>query len=363
MPKKIQNKIKPPNQSVMAQLLGESQTKQPILQKNLELEASVVSISKSSAWFNIGGKALAILGDRETKEISTYLPYLRIGEKIQVRVISPESREGHPVVSLSRFFDTGKWKILSDKKTAEESIDVICGEYGKGGLFVDFMGVRGVIPKIQLLPEYMDSPEKLSGQKIKVRVLEVDEQKNRLVVSQKAVVSTLSSKDLAKQFGDIEVGGVYDAQVLGTSEFGIFCEVSGVEGLIHISEISWEKVTDAGVFVHPGQTIKAYVVEKNIEDMKLNLSLKRLTPDPWSSIEEKYPKDKLLDGEIVRQERYGYFVRLAPGVEGLVHISKLRGSENLQMGQKIQVYVERINVSERRMSLVLPDVQKPLMYR
>jgi ribosomal protein S1 len=159
------------------------------------------------------------------------------------------------------------------------------------------------------------------------------------------------------------VGGVYDAQVLGTSEFGIFCEVFGVEGLIHISEISWEKVTDAGVFVRPGQIIKAYVVEKNQADMKLNLSLKRLTPDPWKSIEETYPKDRLIDGEIVRQERYGYFVRLAPGVEGLVHISKLRGSENLQVGQKIQVYVERINVSERRMSLVLPDVQKPLMYR
>lgn len=347
----------------MAQLLGESQTKQPVLQKNTELEATIVAISKSSAWFNIGGKALAILGDRETKEISTYLPYLQIGGKIQVRVISLESRDGHPVVSLSRFFDTGKWKILSDKKVAEESIDVICGEYGKGGLFVDFMGVRGVIPKIQLLPEFMDHPEKLSGQKIKVRVLEVDDQKNRLVVSQKAVMSTISSKDLAKQFSDLEVGSVYDAQVLGTSEFGIFCEVSGVEGLIHISEISWEKVTDAGVFVQPGQVIKAYVVEKNQNDMKLNLSLKRLTPDPWGGIEEKYPKDKIIDGEIVRQERYGYFVRLAPGVEGLVHISKLRGSENLQVGQKIQVYVERINVSERRMSLVLPDIQKPLMYR
>lgn len=347
----------------MTQLLDQSDKKQPSLQKNVEMNATIVAISKSSAWFDIGGKALAVLGQRETKEISTYLPYLQVGGSIQVRIISPESRDGHPVVSLSRFFDTGKWKILADKKAAEESIDVICGEYGKGGLFVDFMGVRGVIPKIQLLPEYMDSPEKLTGQKIKVRVLEVDEQKNRLVVSQKAVMSTMSSKDLANQFDAIEVGKTYEAHVLGTSEFGIFCEVMGVEGLIHISEISWEKVTDASAFVQPGQVIKVYVVEKNQGDMKLNLSLKRLTPDPWAQIEEKYPKDKLLEGEIVRQERYGYFVRLAPGVEGLVHVSKLRGSENLQVGQKIQVYVERINTGERRMSLVLPDVQKPLMYR
>jgi len=363
MPKKTTNKPTPQTQSIMAILMEGDGKKQPSLQKNMELEATIVAISKNSAWFDIGGKALAILGERETKEISTYLPYLPVGSKISVRIISTESKDGHPVVSLSKFFDTGKWKILANKKTAEESIDVVCGDYGKGGLFVDFMGVRGVIPKIQLLPEFIDGPDKLTGQKIKVKVLEVDEQKNRLVVSQKAVLSNMSNKDLADQFGNIEVGKSYDAQVLGTSEFGIFCEVFGVEGLIHISEISWEKVTDASMFVRAGQITKVYVVEKNQNDMKLNLSLKRLTPDPWEGIEDKYPKDKILDGEIVRQERYGYFVRLAPGVEGLIHVSKLRGSENLQVGQKIQVYVERINVGERRMSLVLPDIQKPLMYR
>lgn len=352
-----------PNQSVMAQLLAQPSAKPVSLQKNTELDASIVAISKNSAWFDVGGKALAVLGNREAKDISTYLPYLRPGEKIHVRIISPENRDGHPVVSLSRFFDTGKWKILNDKKSAEEAIEVVCGEYGKGGLFVDFMGVRGVIPKIQLLPEFMDSPERLSGQKIKVRVLEVDEIKNRLVVSQKAVMSGMSNQDILKQFDDIEVGGTYDARVLGTSEFGVFCEVGGVEGLIHISEISWEKVVDAASFVTPGKTIKVFVVEKNRNDMKLNLSLKRLTPDPWSEIEQRYPKDKLLEGEIVRQERYGFFVRLAPGVEGLIHVSKLRGSEGLGVGQKVQVYVERINTIERRMSLVLPETQKPVLYR
>ncbi|MFO0703442.1 MAG: S1 RNA-binding domain-containing protein [Patescibacteria group bacterium] len=357
------NQTTKPKSSIMADLLKKSEKKVVPLQKNADVEAKIVALSKNSAWFDVGGKALAVLGDKETKELGAYLPYLKAGETIKVRIISPESREGYPVVSLSRFFDGGKWKILLDKKSSEEPIDVSCGEYGKGGLFVDFMGVRGVIPKIQLLPEFMDSPEKLTGQRIKVKVLEVDEQKNRLVVSQKAVMSKFSNKDLAKQFAEIEVGKTYDAHVLGTSEFGIFCEVNGVEGLVHISEISWEKVTNASSFVRSGETIKVYVVEKNEADMKLNLSLKRLSHDPWSEIEEKYPKDKLLEGEVVRQERYGYFVRLAPGVEGLIHISKLKGSETFEVGQKVQVYVERISVPERRMSLVLPDTQKPLLYR
>lgn len=360
---KKNNKTPTTQPSIMSTLLGQKTTKAAVLQKNLEMEAKIVALSKNSAWFDVGGKALAVLGDKETRELSTYLPYLKIGENIKVRIISPESREGYPVVSLSRFFDGGKWKILSDNKLSEEAIDVVCGDYGKGGLFVDFMGVRGVIPKIQLLPEFMEHPEKLSGQKIRVKVLEVDEIKNRLVVSQKAVMSKFSNKELAKQFGEIEVGKGYEAHVLGTSEFGIFCEVNGVEGLIHISEISWEKVTNASAFVRTGETIQVYVVEKNESDMKLNLSLKRLTQDPWSSIEEKYPKDKIIEGEVVRHERYGYFVRLAPGIEGLIHISKLKGSEQFQVGDKVQVYVERINVSERRMSLVLPDTAKPILYR
>lgn len=349
--------------SIMSQLMGKKVEKAPILQKNAEMLAEIVGITRNNVQFNVGGKALAVLGDRETREISTYLPYLKVGESISVRVVSPECKDGYPVVSLARFFSTGKWKILADKKAAEESIDVVCGEYGKGGVFIDFMGVRGVIPKIQLIPEHMNSPEKLTGQKIKVRVLEVDEVKNRLVVSEKAVLSTMTNKELTAQFGDVTVGGTYDALVLGTSDFGIFCEVHGVEGLIHISEISWEKVTDASAFVRIGETIKVYVVEKNEVDMKLNLSLKRLTNDPWSNIEETYPKDKLFEGEVVRKERYGYFIKLAPGVEGLIHVSKLRGNENLNVGQKVSVYIERINTAERRMSLVLPEAQKPVMYR
>jgi ribosomal protein S1 len=139
--------------------------------------------------------------------------------------------------------------------------------------------------------------------------------------------------------------------------------VDGVEGLVHISEISWEKVTNASVYVKPGETIKAMVVEKNENDLKLNLSIKRLLHDPWAHIEEKYPKEKEHEGEIVRKERYGYFVRLEPGVEGLIHISKLNGEENLEVGQKVKVFIERISDKERRMSLVLPQTEKPIFYR
>ena len=207
------------------------------IKKGQELDASIVSLSKRGVLFDVGGKAHAVLGDKEVKEISTYLPYLKVGDTVRVRIISEESKEGFPVVSMSRFFEKGKWDILKDKKDKEEEIEVVCGEYGKGGVFIDFMGIRGVIPKIQLTGEYLEHPEKLDGQKIKVKVLEVDQLKNRLVVSQKAAALKISQKELKERFNNIKIGEVYEAKVLGVSEFGIFCEVQGVEGLVHISEI------------------------------------------------------------------------------------------------------------------------------
>lgn len=333
------------------------------VKKGVDVEAVIVSLSRKNVLFDIGAKAYALLGNQELHEISTYLPYLKEGQTAHVRVIAEESKDGYPVVSMRKFFEKGKWDILKDKKEKEEEIEVVCGEYGKGGVFIDFMGIRGVIPKIQLTDIFLNNPEKLSGQKIKVKILEVDEKKNRLVVSQKVAALNISQKQLHEEFDLIEIKKTYKAKVLGVSEFGIFCEVLGVEGLIHISEISWEKVTNPSGYAKVGDEIDVVVVEKNLQDLKLNLSIKRLSIDPWEKIEENYPQDKEVEGEVVRQERYGYFVRLVPGIEGLIHVSKLTGKENLKIGSKIKAYIEKADKKSRKMSLVLTQKELPVTYR
>lgn len=345
----------------MAALLKAHQP--PRVTKGHEIDAKIISLSKKMVTFDIGAKAHALLGQEEIKEISTYLPYLKVGQVVHARIIAAESKDGYPVLSLRKLFQKGKWSILLEKKEKEEDIEVICGEYGKGGVFIDFMGIRGVIPKIQLIGEALLHPEKLRGQKIKVKILEADEKKNRLVVSQKAAVLKTSQKELKAKFDKIKEGEKYKAKVLGVSEFGAFCEVDGVEGLIHISEISWEKVADPSAHLRLGETVEVMVVEKNPVDLKLNLSLKRLLGDPWKKIEEKYPKDKELTGEVVRREKYGYFVRFEPGVEGLIHISKLGEGTEFKMGQKVKVYIEKINERGRRISLLLPQKERPVTYR
>lgn len=347
--------------SSMGDLLSGSPISPP--KKGKEIDALIIDISKNGIRFDIGWKSYAVLGELETNQLTSYLPYLKKGDRIPVKVVVEEAKEGYPVVSLRSFFERGKWQILKEKWQKEEDIEVICGETGKGGVFIEFMGIRGVIPKIQLAQDYIDSPQKLLGQKIKVRVLEVDPEKNRLVVSQKSSILGLSQKELTIRFNKIKVGQSYSAVVIGFSDFGVFCEIDKIEGLIHISEISWSKITNASQHLKVGQKLKVMVVEKNVDNLKLNLSIKRLSGDPWSDLEKRFPADKEIKGEIVRKERYGYIVRLEEGVEGLIHISKLSGEEKLAVGKEVTCYIEKIDTKARRISLVLTQTEKPVMYR
>lgn len=345
----------------MDDLLGSMSFQPP--KKGTIIQAKIIDLSKKGMIFDIGWKSYAVLGSVEAQELNSYLPYLHEGDTVPVRVVVEEAKDGFPVVSMRSFFEKGKWDILEENQEKEAEIEVVAGEYGKGGVFIEFMGIRGVIPKIQLTEELSKNPEALIGQKIKVKVLEVDREKNRLVVSQKASALNISYKDVKKKFDAIKVGDTYPATIIGFSDFGAFCEVNKIEGLIHISEISWQKVSDPRKYLHVGDEVKVVVVEKNEDNLKLNLSMKRLEMDPWKDLEKRYPKDKEIKGEVVRRERYGYIVRLEPGIEGLIHVSKLDGVAELEIGKEMTVYIEKIDSKSRRISLIIGLDEKPVMYR
>lgn len=353
--------IKQKSSQSMEDLLKQQPLNPP--KKGHIIKAKIVQISKKGILFDIGWKSYAVLGNLEAQELGSYLPYLKQGDSVPVKIVVEEAKDGYPVVSMRSFFEKGKWDILEEKQDKEEEIEVICGEYGKGGVFITFMGIRGVIPKIQLTEEYIKNPKKLTNAKIKVKVLEVDREKNRLVVSQKASALGISYKDLKKKFESIKVGEKYKAKVIGFSDFGAFCEVNDIEGLIHISEISWQKVSNPKKHLKVGEYVEVVVVEKNVNNLKLNLSIKRLQEDPWAIVEKKYPKDTEVKGEVIRKERYGYIIRLEPGIEGLIHISKVTGEATIEVGKKITVYIEKIDAKQRRISLILALTEKPVEYR
>ena len=361
MPKKIATKktANEPKQDIMASLLLKSSISN--IQTGKEMDAKILSLSKRNILFDVGAKAKAVLGEKELKEIATYLPYLGEGDTVRVRIISAESREGFPVVSMRSFFEKGKWSILAEKKKDEKIIEVICGEYGKGGVFIDFMGIRGVVPKIQLAAEFLDDPAKLQGQRIEVKVLEVDEVKNRLVVSQKAATLNLSQKDLRNKFDKIKLNEEYSAKVLGVSEFGIFCEVEGVEGLVHISEISWGKIENINSVIKEGDKVSVRVMGKR--DGKLSFSIKQAGEDPWTTAAKRFKKDEKYKGKIVRVSDYGIFVELEVGVEGLVHMTKIPPGMNFKVGDEINVTVEEIDTESKKIALGLVLTAVPVGYK
>lgn len=346
----------------MADLLQSTPTL-PKLKRGSIIGGTIVSASKKEMFFNIGWKTNAILISPETKELAVFLPYLEIGKKVQVRVVNIEARAGFPVVSLQNFFEKGKWEILDDNYKKEKVINVSVLGSGKGGLFIEVMGIRGIIPKIQLTQEYIRNKQKLFNKKVEVKILEVDQAKNRLVVSQKAAALGMTQAKTNKIFSKIKEGGIYTATIIGFSNFGIFCEINTIEGLIHISEISWEKVSNPKEYAKEDDKVKVMVLNKNEKDFKLTLSLKRLKTDPWDDIEKKCPKDKQIEGEIIRKEAYGFFIKVEPGIEGLIHNSKVTPEMDIKIGKKVKAYVERIDKKHRKMSLVPVSTGKPLLYR
>ena len=225
--------VKAPKAMTMDQLLSQQTIHPP--RKGEFIDAKITNVSKKGIIFDIGWKSYAVLGQLESQDLGSYLAYLKEGDVVPVKVVVEEAKDGFPVVSMRAFFEKGKWDILEEKHKNEEEIEVMCGDYGKGGVFIEFMGVRGVIPKIQLTEDLIREPEKLSGQKLKVKVLEVDKEKNRLVVSQKASALNFSYKDIREKFDAIKVGEKYQAKVIGFSDFGAFCEIEKIEGLIPVS--------------------------------------------------------------------------------------------------------------------------------
>ncbi len=207
------------------------------------------------------------------------------------------------------------------------------------------------------------------GKKIKTKVLEVDQAKNRLVFSERLVSEPEKVGEEFNAIDKIEVGTIMDAEVMRVEPFGVFVkihpEIDGrsfeLEGLVHISEISWEKVDNVNTLFKAKDKIKVKLINK--DEGRLQFSVKRLKGDPWDSIEEKYPKDKECEGVVIRNAAYGAIVRLETAVEGLVHVSKLVGGVELKEGEKIQVYIESIDVPKRKISLGLVNESRKVLYK
>lgn len=335
------------------------------------VEGVLGRVSPNEITIDIGGKTEGVVIDRELENYKDMLMALKPGDKVVAQVIVAENDRGQSVLSLRRSIFEKRWSTLSDYQKNGETIEVVIKEPVRGGMLVDYGGLRGYIPQSQLDPNITKQTERISGRKIEVKVVEVDQETNRLVFSQRAVSE---GANLAKQkevLDALTVGESVKATITGVVPFGAFGKLTvtkdgaehEVEGLIHISEIAWEKVDDPGQYLKVGDKVKVKVIGVDAATGKLTLSLKQLLPDPWEHVLDMFEKDSTVKGTVTRATPYGIFVALSPGIEGLIHISKVSPGEEPKSGDEITCLIEDIQPDKRKISLSMALTEKPMGYR
>lgn len=335
------------------------------LKKGQDVKGKITAIKNKAIYIDIGGKTDAIVSGKEFEFVKDYVADLKLGDEIEVQVKSPENDKGQILVSIRGAASGYGWNYFKEKERSGGDLTVFAKELNRGGAVVLApFGFFGFIPGSQIGSKYDGDPDKMIGKKVKVKVLEVDQAKNRLVFSERLVSEPGKVGEEVDAMDALKLDDVFEAEVVRVEPFGIFVKIIlekgdlklNLEGLVHISEISWAKVDDVGIMYKAKDKIKVKLINKS--EGRLQFSIKRLSDDPWLKIEEKYPKEKEVDGVVVRLAAFGALVRLEAGVEGLIHISKLVGGVGLKENDKVQVYIESIDVGKRKISLGLVSTDK-----
>ena len=312
----------------------------------------VLSVKKHEILIDLGAQGVGLVPRRE----ASFARNLEVGQEVSASVIDPEMEDGTVLLSLRKAVKDKGWDEIQAKMDAAEIVEVTPFDANRGGLLVEYEGIRGFLPVSQLSAEHyprVGSADKdeilqrlnsLVGKGIKVRILDANKKDNKLIFSEKEAV-----KDgLAARFAELHVGDVIKGVVTGVVDFGVFVNVEGIEGLIHISEISWERVNNPSDYVKVGDEIEAKIIA--IDKERLSLSMKQLVADPWLSEVESLKKGSKVEGTVTRITPFGAFVQISPAVEALVHVSEL--------GEGNDVDPEKIFTLNERKSFKVLDIDR-----
>jgi len=327
------------------------------------VEGEITSVQKHEVWVDLGANGIGVISRRELGRGSE----LEVGETIKVSVIEPELEDGHALLSMRRAVKDRGWDELQKGFENQEIFDVDPYDANRGGLLIELEGVRGFLPVSQLAAghyprvsgadkdEILQKLNKLTDKTLRVRILDISRKDNKLIFSEKEAVKD----DIQERFAKLKVGDEVEGVVTGVIDFGAFVNVEGIEGLIHISEISWERVEDPRKYVDTGETVKAKVIA--IDKDRLSLSLKQMSEDPWLHEVKSFKKGETVEGKITRITPFGAFVQLSPSVEALVHVSEMSDDESVdpekifQLNEKKKFKVLDIDTEGRKIALSLKE--------
>lgn len=348
----------------MAELLKKTQSSLSSVKKGDIVEGTITKLTSHEILVDINAKAEAVVLEKEKRILNNILSTLKVGDRVTVQILNPESDMGYPVVSLRRFLDDASWKKLEELKSKKEVIEVIIDEVTKGGFLVSSKdGFSGFLPNSHI--SFRGDSQSLTGTKVKVVVLELDRNLRRVVFSQK---HTTSSADFEKEVKSIKPGQKVSAIVSNVAPFGVFVTIpledgKTAEGFIHISEVSWENTTDLSGKYNAGDKLEASVIGKDSEARRVNLSLKRLEEDPFEKLSANYPIDKKVNGAVSAVIPAGVVIDLENGVSGFIKKEKVPPTVTYKAGDSVDATVSGVDRRTRRILLTPVLLEKPIGYR
>lgn len=343
------------------------------------VEGTVVDVRPGVVLVDVGYKSEGIITGKELKTDDPTVEH-KVGDTILVYVVNPEDEEGQMILSLRRTQAAKHWMTLEAAKKKNDIVEAVVIESNNGGVICELGdGIRGFIPTSQLdasriyasgrrmvghdiSGQVQERLSTLVGQKIKARIIELDRDKNRIILSEKMVTQERDLVRREETLRRIKESDVLEGEVSGITPFGIFVNAEGLEGLVHLSEISWDKVEDTGALYKVGDKVKVQVIGITDGGKRIAYSIKRLQNDPWAEAISKFQIGDVVEGTVQRVVNYGAFVRIGEGLNGLVHISEMSNSlvkdprDIVKENDKVKVKILSISKTERHLGLSLKRV-------
>jgi len=335
-------------------------------------KGTIASISSSQILVSIGAKSEGVISGRELEQLSAEeRDALQVGQEVSVYVINPEDSGGNVVLSFKRAQEQMSWDNVESMITDQTVVDSKIVGFNKGGLIVLVGGLRGFVPASQISAARRsqttgDTPEqrwqKMINQPISVRIIEVDRERRRLILSERAASAESRASIKERVINELEEGQVYAGRVTSLADFGAFVNINGADGLVHLSELSWDRLQHPREMLAVGQEVKVKVINIDREKRRIGLSMRALQEDPWSARMAKFSVGQLVEGVITRLTKFGAFARLEGDIEGLIHISEIsehrieHPKEALKEGEVKTLRIIRIDPDQHRIGLSLRKV-------
>jgi len=328
------------------------------------LVGKVIEMSKNAVYIDLGQYGIGVVRGKELWESLDVYGELNVGDEVEATILEMENEENILELTFRKATKKEVWDELNEKRDKREIITVKIQSANKGGLLTTLFGIPAFMPVSQLTPEHYprveggDQDKILSklqsfiGKKMKIQIVTADPKDEKLIISEKEAAFTKQKEKI----GNVKVGDVVEGEVSGIVDFGIFVKFDGLEGLVHISELSWQRVDDPANLVKIGDKVKAEII--GIEDSKITLSIKKLQKDPWIEAVKKYKVGQLVKGIVKEVKPFGIFIQLDKDIHGLVHVSELPfniadAKKELVMGSEKEFRILSIEPGEHRLGLTL----------